>query len=172
MNYKFRLAENYETPIIWDILKQAIEKRKEEGSNQWQDGYPNPEVINKDIEKKAGFVLTENEIIVGYFAILINDEPEYEKIEGAWLNNDDFVVFHRVAISKKHLGKGLAKKIMNSIEEYALKNKIFNIKADTNFDNTTMLKIFEKFNYSYCGKVYLRGNPREAYQKFLKQNVH
>ena len=31
---------------------------------------------------------------------------------------------------------------------------------------------FEKFDYSYCGKVYLRGNPREAYQKNLKQNEH
>jgi len=170
MNYKFKLAESSETPIIWNILKQAIKKRKEDGSNQWQDGYPNLEVINKDIEKKAGFVLIENEIIVGYFAILINDEPEYEKIEGAWLNNDPYLVFHRVAISKKHLGKGLAKKIMNGIEEYALKNNIYSIKADTNFDNTAMLKIFKKFEYSYCGKVYLRGSPREAYQKLLKKN--
>jgi hypothetical protein len=28
-----------------DILQQAIARRKADGSNQWQDGYPNPEVI-------------------------------------------------------------------------------------------------------------------------------
>jgi hypothetical protein len=30
---------------IWIILQQAIARRKADGSNQWQDGYPNPEVI-------------------------------------------------------------------------------------------------------------------------------
>jgi len=169
MNYIFRLAEIYEIPFIWDILKQAIKRRKEDGSNQWQNGYPNPEVIKQDIEKRVGFILTENKIIVGYTAVLINDEPEYERIEGTWLTNGDFVVFHRIAISEKHLRKGLAKKIIKSIEEYALKNNIYSIKADTNFDNMAMLGLFKKFNYSYCGKVYFRGSPREAYEKMLKR---
>lgn len=151
--------------LIWDILKHAIQRRKKDGSEQWQDGYPNPEVVKKDIEKGVGFVLTEHKTIIGYTAILINDEPEYEKIEGAWLSNSDYVVFHRVAISNNHIGKGLSKKIMENIEEYALKNKIFSIKADTNFDNAAMLKLFKNFRYSYCGKVYLRGQPREAYEK-------
>lgn len=167
MNYVFRLAEMSEKNLIWDILKQAIKRRKKDGSEQWQDGYPNLDVIKEDIDKSVGFVLTENGNIVGYTAILINDEPEYEKIEGAWLTNSDYVVFHRVAISENHLGKGLAKIIMKEIEDYALNNRIFSIKADTNFDNIAMLKIFEKFNYSYCGKVYLRGQPREAYEKKL-----
>jgi len=170
MNYIFRIAETHEIPLIWNILKKAIERMKKGGSNQWQDGYPNPEVIEKDIEKRIGYVLTENKIIVGYTAILINDEPEYEKIEGDWLTNTNYVVFHRIAISEKHLRKGFSKKIMKSIEEYALKNKIYSIKADTNFDNTAMLKIFEKFDYTYCGKVYYRGDPREAYEKILNKN--
>jgi len=169
MNYIFRLAEISEIPLIWDILKQAIKRRKEDGSNQWQNGYPNPELIKQDIEKRVGFVLIENEIIVGYTAVLINDEPEYEKIEGTWLTNGNYVVFHRIAISEKHLGKGLAQKIIKSIEEYALKNNVYSIKADTNFDNNAMLKIFKKLNYSYCGKVYFRSSPRQAYEKILKK---
>ena len=169
MNYIFRLAEISEIPLIWNILKKAIKRRKKDGSNQWQDGYPNPEVIKQDIEKRTGFVLIEEEIIVGYTAVLINDEPEYKRIEGTWLTNGDFVVFHRIAISEKHIGKGLAKKIMKSIEEYALKNNIYSIKADTNFDNRAMLNIFKKFDYSYCGKVYFRGSPREAYEKTLNK---
>jgi len=169
MNYLFRLASTSEIPLIWDILKQAIKRRKADGSNQWQNGYPNLELIVQDIEKKVGFVLTEDEIIVGYTAVIINDEPEYEKIKGTWLTNNDFVVFHRIAISEKHLGKGLAQKMIKSIEEYALKNNIYSIKADTNFDNNAMLKIFKKLNYSYCGKVYFRDSPRQAYEKILKK---
>jgi GNAT superfamily N-acetyltransferase len=167
MNYHFRKAELSEIAPIWEILQQAIQRRKEDGSNQWQDGYPNPEVIQKDIEKEEGFVLVDGETIIGYSAVLINDEPAYEKIEGDWLTNGDFVVLHRVAISEKYLGKGLAKLILKYIEEFAVSNNIYSIKADTNFDNIAMMKIFESSGYTYCGEVYFRGSPRKAYEKVL-----
>ena len=167
MDYHFRKANISEITPIWGILQQAILRRKEDGSNQWQDGYPNPEVVQKDIEKGAGFVLTEGETIVGYCAVLINDEPEYTKIEGKWLSNDDFVVFHRLAISENYLGKGCAQKIIGCIEDFALQNNIYSVKADTNFDNFAMMKIFEKLGYSFCGHVYFRGGQRKAYEKVL-----
>lgn len=171
MNYHFRKAEISDASRIWTILQQAILRRKEEGSNQWQDGYPNLEVVQKDIEKEEGYVLAEGKTIIGYCALLVNDEPEYEKIEGKWLSNDDFVVFHRVAISEKYLGKGLAKMIIEYIEDFAIKNSIFSVKADTNYDNIAMLKIFEKTGYTFCGEVYFRGSPRKAYEKVLPKTL-
>jgi GNAT superfamily N-acetyltransferase len=167
MNYHFRKANLSEIAPIWKILQRAIIRRKEDGSDQWQDGYPNPEVVQKDIEKGEGFVLVEGETIIGYSAVLINDEPAYEKIDGNWLTNDDFVVIHRVAISEKHLGKGLAKMIIKHIEDFALSNNIYSVKADTNFDNRAMIKIFENLGYMYCGEVFFRGSPRKAYEKEL-----
>ena len=167
MNLNFRKAKITELPEIWNIIQGAIQRRKEDGSNQWQDGYPNPEVLQNDIDKEAAFVLTENNTIVGYCAVLINDEPEYANIEGKWLTNADFVVFHRVAIAETHLGKGLAKKIFKYIEDFAIKNKIYSIKADTNFDNLAMISIFEKIGYTFCGEVYFRGRPRKAFEKTL-----
>lgn len=166
-NYQFRKAQLSEIPQIWEILQQAIQRRKEEGSNQWQDGYPNPEVLQKDIENGYGFVLTDNEIIIGYTAVLINDEPEYERIIGKWVTNTDFVVYHRVAIGQNYLGKGLAKIMLGFIEKYALEKNIYSLKADTNFDNKPMLALFEKLGYVYCGEVYFRGSPRRAYEKVL-----
>ncbi|TPE45329.1 GNAT family N-acetyltransferase [Pontibacter mangrovi] len=167
MQYQFRKATISDIPHIWAILQAAIARRKADGSNQWQDGYPNPEVIQKDIETDAGYVLTANEDIAGYVAVLVNDEPEYDNIRGKWLTNADFVVFHRVAISEQYLGQGLAKKLLQFIEELASSKGIHSIKADTNFDNVPMLKIFEKSGYTYCGEVYFRGSPRKAYEKVL-----
>jgi len=170
MNYHFRKAKSSEVPQIWDILQKAIIRRKEDGSNQWQDGYPNPDVIQQDIDKGAGFVLTEGETIIGYSAVLVNDEPAYAEIEGNWLSDDDFVVLHRVAISDQQLGKGLAKRILAFIEEFALSNNIYSVKADTNFDNLAMMKTFENSGYTYCGEVYFRGSPRRAYEKVLAKS--
>jgi GNAT superfamily N-acetyltransferase len=167
MNYNFKKADASNIPEIWAILQNAIIRRKNDGSNQWQDGYPNPEVIKKDIEKGIGYVLTEGETIIGYSAILINDEPEYLKIEGNWLTDADFVVFHRVAIAEKFLGNNLSQKIIEYIEAFARKNNIKSLKADTNHDNLAMMKIFEKSGFTFCGIVHFRGSPRRAYEKVL-----
>jgi hypothetical protein len=82
MNYSFRRATPSEIPAVWDILQQEIARRKQDGSEQWQDGYPNLQSIQNDVAKGQGFVLTEGETIIGYSAVIINDEPEYTKIKG------------------------------------------------------------------------------------------
>tara|TARA_B100000965_G_C19530870_1_gene731049 strand:- start:435 stop:944 length:510 start_codon:yes stop_codon:yes gene_type:complete len=169
MDYQFRQAKYSEASQIWQILKDAIQRRKEDGSNQWQDGYPNMEVVKRDIEKKIGFVLTRNSTIIGYSAIIINNEPDYINIEGSWLSDQDFIVYHRVAISKEFLAKGMGKKMMKLIEQYARYKNIYSLKADTNHDNIPMIKIFEKLGYSFCGIVYIRQSPRRAYEKVLEK---
>lgn len=168
MNINFRKANTSDIPVIWNILEQAIARRKADGSNQWQDGYPNEEVILSDINKDAGFVMTENGDVIGYCSVMINDEPEYANIQGKWMTNGDFVVYHRVAIAENHLGKGLAKKMLNFIEVFAFENNISSIKADTNFDNGAMLALFEKLGYVYCGEVSFRGSKRKAFEKVLE----
>jgi len=167
MELTFRQAIPEDTEEIWNILQQAIILRREQGSDQWQDGYPNLEVIRSDVEKRSGHVLLDEEKVIGYVAILINDEPQYARIEGAWLSDDDFVVLHRVAISQSYLGRGLAKVIMRFVEDFALKNNIYSIKGDTNFDNNAMMRTFESVGYVYCGEVYFRGSARRAYEKLL-----
>ena len=168
MNYHFRKAEIGEIGEIWTILQQAIARRKNEGSNQWQDGYPNPEVVQNDIEKEYAYVLTEAENIIGYCAVVFNYEPEYSKIEGKWLTNLDFIVIHRLALAENYLGKNLSKMMIEFVEDLAKINDIYSIKVDTNHDNIPMLKIFEKSGFSFCGIVHFRGSPRRAYEKVLE----
>jgi RimJ/RimL family protein N-acetyltransferase len=167
MEYNFRKADIDELDPIWEVLQGAIQRRKEDGSNQWQDGYPNPTVIKDDLEKDCGYVLMHGDKIIGYCSILVNDEPAYIEINGKWITQGDFVVFHRVAISEKYLGKGLAQEMLKHIESFALNNNIRSIKADTNYDNGAMLKIFDKSGYTYCGEVFFRGTARKAFEKVL-----
>lgn len=164
---QFRKAITEDAESIWQILQDAIQRRKADGSNQWQDGYPNPAVVKADIEKKAGYVLLEEDKIIGYVSIMINDEPEYARLQGEWLTNGDFVLFHRVAIAETHLGKGLAQELFHRIEDFAKEKGIQSIKADTNFDNFAMLRIFDKLGYEYCGQVTFRGSPRKAFEKVI-----
>lgn len=167
MEFSIRQATLGDLDPIWKILEDAIRRRKDDGSDQWQDGYPNPSVIKEDIEKKIAYVLTDSKDIVGYCTLAVNGELAYAKIDGEWLTDGDYVVCHRLAISENYLGKGLAKQILKFTEEYALSKQIYSIKADTNFDNIGMLKTFERTGYKYCGEVLLRGSPRKAFEKVL-----
>ena len=163
----FRKATAEDSDKIWEILQQAILRRKNDGSKQWQNGYPNPETVKSDIEREVAFVVTENENVVAYSAIILNDEPAYENIEGKWLTNGDFYVVHRVAVSDEFAGKGYATEIFKRIEEFSKSENVFSIKVDTNFDNAAMLHILKKLDYVYCGKVQLMGGERVAFEKVL-----
>src|SRR3982751_3900611 len=94
-----RKAASSELPAIWEILQQAIEQRKQDGSDQWQNGYPNEQTVHDDIAKGYAYVLTDNNVIVAYTAIIFGVEPAYNDIQGSWLTNDDYVAIHRVATS-------------------------------------------------------------------------
>lgn len=154
---------------IWEILQQAIEKRKEEGSNQWQNGYPNLDVVKNDISNGFGYIIeNDNNLIIGYVAIIDEIEPAYTAIEGKWMNDDPYIVIHRLAVAQDIKIKGLGTWTMDEIEKIAIIKKIQNIKVDTNFDNIGMLRVFEKLGYHYCGEVYFDGSPRKAFQKIIQ----
>lgn len=152
---------------IWEILQFAIESRRLDGSQQWQDGYPNLATVKSDIEDGYGYLLRENGQVLCYCALLFNNEPAYNNIVGKWLSHGDFLVVHRVAVSAQAKGKGVAQELFVALEGFAKQNNVYSIKVDTNFDNGAMLYILEKLNYTYCGEVFFRGAARKAFEKVL-----
>ena len=167
-NFILRKATPADQAVILEIVQQAILRRKNDGSSQWQDGYPNPDTIREDIENGFGYIFEIDGETAAYSALIFNNEPAYENIDGKWLSDNDFLVIHRVAVSDGFLGKGIASKIFLEIENFAKQQQVFSIKLDTNFDNLAMLKILEKLNYTYCGEVYFRGSARKAFEKLLR----
>lgn len=163
-----RLANVSEIDIIWTIVQQAIAQRKMDGSDQWQNGYPNEQTVADDINNGAGYILVDNHIIVAYAAIIFGIEPAYNDIKGNWLSNGEYAVVHRVATSGDFKGKGIATQLFTMIEDLCIGKNVFSIKVDTNFDNVPMLRILEKLNYSYCGEIFFSGSSRMAYEKLLK----
>jgi GNAT superfamily N-acetyltransferase len=166
MNSEIRLrkADAADRDIIWNIIQQAIERRRIDGSTQWQDGYPNLGTVESDIEKGFGYVMTVDGEIAVYTALILNDEPAYSTIDGAWLSNGEFVVVHRVAVDEKFAGRGMVKKLFDLIEDFTKSQGIQSVKVDT---NTAMLKILDSKGYSYCGEVFLAGGMRKAFEKII-----
>lgn len=173
MNFQLKIATINDVDAIWFLLKQGIEKRKNDGSNQWQDGYPNRDVVLNDVKHNYGVVvLNEQNTIVGYIAMIDEIEPAYEEIIGNWLSAKDekYMVFHRLIVDHINPTKGLATWILNEVEQLVIKKGVKSIKVDTNYDNVGMLRVFEKLGYTFCGKVYFRGSERLAFEKIVIKN--
>jgi len=164
-----RKANFSEQPVIWEILQQAIEQRRLDGSEQWQNGYPNETTVHDDITNGYAYVLVDNDAVIAYAAIIVGLEPAYNDIDGKWLTNGDYVAVHRVATSNSVKGKGVATQLFRLIEDVCANLKVYSIKVDTNFDNAPMLRILDKLNYTYCGEIFFSGAPRKAYEKIIPE---
>ncbi len=156
-----------EVAAIWEILQQAIEQRRQDGSEQWQNGYPNEQAIHDDITQGYGYALTEDDVVIAYAAVIFGIEPAYEIIEGAWLTSGSYCVVHRVATVNSVKGRGIATQLFKMIEGLCIEHKVHSLRVDTNFDNIPMLKIVDKLGYTYCGEVFFSGSARRAYEKVL-----
>ncbi len=164
---KLQIATEADIDAIMQLIQAAILKRKQEGSEQWQDGYPNINVIQDDIKKEFGYIALNNDLnVVAYYALIFEPEPAYDSIEGNWITN--YLVIHRLAVNQSNPIKGLGTWMLQQAEAISLKNQIFSIKVDTNFDNIPMLKVFNNLGYQYCGEVYFRGKSRMAFEKVLQ----
>ena len=153
------LAEVTEIMHIMDAAKGIM--RQSGNMHQWGDGYPSEAVITADIERNSGFVIEDNNEIVGYFAFLQSPEPTYAKIyEGEWIDDlQPYHVVHRIASYPDVHG------IFSSIMDFCFSHDT-NILIDTHRDNKIMQHNILKHGFTYCGIIYLQsGDARLAYQK-------
>ena len=144
-----------------DTIMNMIEKGREHIQDyhieQWINGYPSKDVIIEDINNNRGYVLLDDEEIVGYYVVLNYDEC-YENIEGKWLSDEPYVAIHRTVT--KDFNKGLGSKMFDEI-----KKEYKHIRVDTHEGNVSMNKCLLKNNFKYCGIIHIKdGSPRNAYE--------
>ena len=159
MNIKLCTAN--EIDKIMQIYDTARSFMRENGNkNQWVNGYPSKELIMEDIRLNRFYGVYDGDELIGVFMLLAGEDPTYKKIyEGNWLNNEEYVVIHRIATILH--GKGVA----DACNEFAL-SKCNNLRIDTSSENSVMQRSLAKNGFRYCGIIYLEnGDPRLAYQK-------
>ncbi|MBK1813589.1 GNAT family N-acetyltransferase [Clostridium sp. YIM B02505] len=166
---EFRRTVEADISSIMNIIKQAQTYFKENGIDQWQNGYPNEEVIKNDIENEHSHVLLKDNNVVGTAAISFDGEKTYDNIhEGQWLSNDAFAVIHRIAVDNEYKGLGLSAIIIKAVEELCINKGVHSIKVDTHEENLSMQRLLKKNGFQYCGIIYLEDkNKRVAFEKVI-----
>lgn len=166
---EFRKARISDINDINNMIDDAKLYLKKNDIDQWQNGYPNKDVIKKDIDSGQAYVIEKDSNIACYFMISFDGEHTYEKIyEGAWSSNDCYGVIHRVVIKDNLKGLGLSHLIFNSAETLCTERNIFSIRIDTHRKNIPMQNALKSHGYTYSGIIYLDdGAERLAFEKNL-----
>jgi len=158
---------------VVEIIRQAQVYLKEQGIDQWQDGYPNEESIASDIRNGVSYVYETEGTVLGTMALIFEKEPTYEVVyDGAWETEEiPYATIHRIAVADSQKGKGIAGKMLAEAERICRENKIHTLRVDTHEDNKSMQTWIKKTGFVYCGWIKLfSGAKRLAFEKRMDRD--
>lgn len=153
-----RLANKSDAIYIQEVLDDAKELFRQDGSDQWQDldNYPNINTTLKDIEKEQMYIYEKDNKIVGCIVLSKEKEQAYNHIHnGAWLSNDIYYVIHRLAVRNNYYHQGIAKELIKYTIELTKKDDVHSIKIDTKKENQRMLSLLKGIGFKEVGIIYL-----------------
>lgn len=170
---ELKRATTKELHEIWQIVDAARNEMVRQGRKQWDEHYPQITDIEEDIRQEKGWIVIEDDCVMGYVVFTNEKEEAYSQLEGGkWIANMPYGVIHRMAVSLQHRKKGLGRFIFTALEEKAREMGLTSVRADTNFDNVEMLHLFEKLGYTRCGIVHYptlnnENKERIAFEKIV-----
>ena len=160
-------ATEADLQAVVELVAQGRAALARQGVDQWQDGYPSPETIRRDLLRGDGRIVRIDGAAAAYAAFVFDGEPAYDAIDGQWLTDEPYVLVHRIAVADGERGRGVAAEFLHRVETLAQERGVKAFRIDTNFDNQTMLRLLERTGFTYCGKVVYRSGERLAYEKRL-----
>ncbi len=165
---KLRRAMPEEFQMAMDMINDAKRHLKEQGIDQWQNGYPDEKCILLDIQNQKGYFFTdERGIPFGYVCIDCEGEPAYDHLNGTWNTAEPYVVAHRMAFSEKARGQGTSTLAFQLIEDFAREKNITSFRVDTDEDNKKMQHILKKNGFMYTGTIWFDNSEKIAFEKTI-----
>jgi ribosomal protein S18 acetylase RimI-like enzyme len=151
---------------IVKLFKNAVKNMIKNDILQWDEIYPNEDVLAEDIRKNQMYKTIYDSNIVSAFVLNKEYDKEYEN--GAWeYNGNNFMVLHRLCVNVEYQNKGFGTRTMVCIEEYLKNTGVESIRLDTFSKNQGALKLYNKLGYKKTGAV----NWRKGLFYFLEKKL-
>jgi len=153
---------------VFNIFQSAISRMQAQNIQQWDDIYPDRDIIETDIKSGSMYGYFLNEELYAVQVLDNTQSPEYSQIN--WKYPDNFpLVLHRLCVSPEHQNKGIAKEMILFAEKYAEKNKYKTIRFDTFTKNPVSVNLYTKLGYTNSGSVRFR---KGEFYCFEKKTIH
>ncbi|WP_433941036.1 N-acetyltransferase family protein [Paenibacillus lautus] len=150
MNIRTGRMEDLEE--IMALIARCVTVMQAGGSDQWDDQYPNREVIGEDLQRGTLFAAEGEGRILG---IVVLDESQAEQYQTISWKQDEgpHLMMHRLAVDPEAQGQGVARKLIAFSEEYAMREGYTSLRLDTYAKNTAALKLYQGLGYDLRGEV-------------------
>ena len=136
------------------------------GIDQWDESYPNAEVIMEDLIAQTYFLAIENNIIIAGINIDQNQDDTYLTLD--WKDKkNQFLVVHRLAVKVEFWNDGIGKSLMLFTENLVLEKGLNSIRLDTYSGNPKAMEFYRRLGYSELGTIDLKPN-KDKYHCFEK----
>jgi ribosomal protein S18 acetylase RimI-like enzyme len=151
----FRKASIQDFKEISALYHAAVDKMTENQIFQWDEIYPDDEVLLKDILQGEMYLLEAEDRIAS--CVVLNEEQDELYRTGTWKYTDGrAAVIHRLCVHPDIQGVGIGKKTVQLIEA-AAKDKGYNlIRLDAFSQNKHARNLYQNLGYTYAGEVHFR----------------
>lgn len=145
-----RKATETDLPVINEIYAEARQFMRDHGNmNQWVNGYPALDILKEDIGRGELYAMvTDEDRIYGVFMMHAGEDPTYQKIDGAWLDDSEYVTIHRIASDGTH------SRVYHEAVEFARKHYL-HIRVDTHADNKPMQQAIRREGFRYLSLIHI-----------------
>jgi len=167
---QIRLATQYDLPALMALVRRVVPLMLATGNRQWDEGYPNESVFERDIALTHLWVAEAENSIAGVAALTMDQEPEYAQAD--WDMNAKALVVHRLAVDPAFRGAGVASALMQKAEEVATERKLAAVRVDTNTENAATQRLFPKLGYRLAGEIGLGMRPGLRFLCYEKVIAH
>ena len=156
-----RPATSFDIPRALAIYHSARQFMRRSGNTvQWVSGYPSEALLRSDVAAGRLFVMEDAGGVYAVFAFIIGDDPTYQVIDGAWLDDETpYGTLHRLGSDGTHTG------VLAEAVAWAW-TRCPHLRADTHEDNYPMRRCLERADFAYTGTIHVAdGTPRRAYER-------
>lgn len=152
MNMNIRTGRMEDLEEIMALIARCVTVMQAGGSDQWDDQYPNREVIGEDLQRGTLFAAEGEGRILG---IVVLDESQAEQYQTISWKQDEgpHLMMHRLAVDPEAQGQGVARNLIAFSEEYAMREGYTSLRLDTYAKNTAALKLYQGLGYDLRGEV-------------------
>ncbi|MFB0919484.1 MAG: GNAT family N-acetyltransferase [Oscillospiraceae bacterium] len=152
---KYRKGTKADINAVFQVFVDAIAEMDRNGIPQWDELYPDRDILAEDISKDELFVGTIGGEIACVFVLNSECDEEYEA--GEWQYPEaSFCVIHRLCVNPKFQNRGVGAYTMKHIEEKLKKEGFESIRFDAFTLNPYALRLYDKLGYAKVGYVNFR----------------
>jgi GNAT superfamily N-acetyltransferase len=164
-----RLAGSEDLDAVMEMLGLCITAMRAEGIDQWDEIYPNRPRLLDDVQAGTLYLgaVDGGQEVAG--AMVLNDfqDPEYADVPWA-ITGVAVAVVHRLMVSPRHQGKGVARALMSFAETRARELGFGAIRLDAFAANPAALRLYRGLGYREAGGVTFRKGPFRCFEKALR----